>query len=169
MLRESRGVSDRPQLGFRSPLLRAALSGIAQRHGLFLARGRLERRRLESARLLQLANAYTVSSGGHRALNDCEAAVELLARPLPRSGRIGAERAARIPHRRPRCGGSARKPHPMPSVKFSSAEATDGRPATARGAAHGASRSPRRPSKPSASFSEAISTVEATPQSTHAC
>jgi DNA polymerase-3 subunit epsilon len=44
---------------------------------------------LESARLSQLANAYGFFFEGHRALNDCEAAVELLSRPLPRSGRMG--------------------------------------------------------------------------------
>jgi DNA polymerase-3 subunit epsilon len=42
---------------------------------------------LESARLSQLANAYGFFFDGHRALHDCEAALELLARPMPRSGR----------------------------------------------------------------------------------
>jgi DNA polymerase-3 subunit epsilon len=41
----------------------------------------------EGARLSQLANAYGLFFDGHRALHDCEAAVELLSRPLPRSGR----------------------------------------------------------------------------------
>jgi DNA polymerase-3 subunit epsilon len=41
----------------------------------------------ESARLSQLAIASGLFFDGHRALNDCEAALELLSRPLPRSGR----------------------------------------------------------------------------------
>jgi DNA polymerase III subunit epsilon len=40
----------------------------------------------ESARLSQLATAYGLFFDGHRALHDCEAALELLSRPLPRSG-----------------------------------------------------------------------------------
>jgi DNA polymerase-3 subunit epsilon len=43
----------------------------------------------ESARLSQLAIASGLFFEGHRALNDCEAALELLSRPLPRSGRTG--------------------------------------------------------------------------------
>jgi DNA polymerase III subunit epsilon len=43
----------------------------------------------DSARLSQLANACGLFFDGHRALNDCEAALELLSRPLPRSGRTG--------------------------------------------------------------------------------
>jgi DNA polymerase-3 subunit epsilon len=43
----------------------------------------------ESARLSILANGYGLFFDGHRALNDCQAAVELLARPLPRSGKTG--------------------------------------------------------------------------------
>jgi DNA polymerase III subunit epsilon len=41
----------------------------------------------ESSRLSQLANAYGLFFDGHRALHDCEAALELLSRPLPRTGR----------------------------------------------------------------------------------
>ncbi|WP_426440423.1 3'-5' exonuclease [Bradyrhizobium genosp. P] len=41
----------------------------------------------ESSRLSQLANGDGFFFDGHRALNDCEAALELLSRPLPRSGR----------------------------------------------------------------------------------
>jgi DNA polymerase-3 subunit epsilon len=43
----------------------------------------------ESARLSSLANGYGLFFDGHRALNDCEAAVELLSRTLPLSGRTG--------------------------------------------------------------------------------
>jgi DNA polymerase III subunit epsilon len=43
----------------------------------------------ESARLSSLANGYGLFFDGHRALNDCEAAVELLSRTLPVSGRTG--------------------------------------------------------------------------------
>lgn len=43
----------------------------------------------ESARLSSLANGYGAFFDGHRALNDCEAAVELLSRTLPVSGRTG--------------------------------------------------------------------------------
>jgi DNA polymerase III subunit epsilon len=43
----------------------------------------------DSAKLSQLANACGLFFDGHRALNDCEAALELLSRPLPRSGRTG--------------------------------------------------------------------------------
>ena len=43
----------------------------------------------ESARLSNLANGYGLFFDGHRALNDCEATVELLSRPLPRSGETG--------------------------------------------------------------------------------
>jgi DNA polymerase-3 subunit epsilon len=43
----------------------------------------------DSARLSQLATACGLFFDGHRALNDCEAALELLSRPLPRSGRTG--------------------------------------------------------------------------------
>lgn len=43
----------------------------------------------ESARLSSLANGYGLFFDGHRALNDCEAAVELLSRTLPQSGRTG--------------------------------------------------------------------------------
>lgn len=41
----------------------------------------------ESARLSQLASGFGLFFDGHRALNDCEALLELLSRPLPRSGR----------------------------------------------------------------------------------
>lgn len=54
----------------------------------------------ESARLSQLANGYGLFFDGHRALNDCEAALELLSRPLPRSGISGLSallRSARRP------------------------------------------------------------------------
>jgi DNA polymerase-3 subunit epsilon len=40
----------------------------------------------EAARLSHLANCYGFFFDGHRALNDCEATAELLARRLPRSG-----------------------------------------------------------------------------------
>ena len=43
----------------------------------------------ESSRLSQLALGCGFFFDGHRALNDCEAALELLSRPLPRSGRTG--------------------------------------------------------------------------------
>ena len=43
----------------------------------------------DSARLSQLASACGLFFDGHRAMNDCEAALELLFRPLPRSGRTG--------------------------------------------------------------------------------
>ena len=43
----------------------------------------------DSARLSHLANACGLFFDGHRALTDCEAALELLSRPLPRSGRTG--------------------------------------------------------------------------------
>jgi DNA polymerase-3 subunit epsilon len=43
----------------------------------------------DGARLSQLANACGLFFDGHRALNDCEAALELLSRPLPLSGRTG--------------------------------------------------------------------------------
>jgi DNA polymerase-3 subunit epsilon len=43
----------------------------------------------QSGRLSLLANASGFFFEGHRALNDCEAALELLSRPLPRSGRTG--------------------------------------------------------------------------------
>jgi DNA polymerase-3 subunit epsilon len=43
----------------------------------------------DSGRLSLLANASGFFFDGHRALNDCEAALELLSRALPRSGRTG--------------------------------------------------------------------------------
>jgi len=43
----------------------------------------------DSARLSHLAGACGFFFDGHRALNDCKAALELLSRPLPRSGRTG--------------------------------------------------------------------------------
>lgn len=43
----------------------------------------------ESARLSNLAHGYGLFFDSHRALNDCEAAVELLSRPLPLSGITG--------------------------------------------------------------------------------
>ena len=43
----------------------------------------------DSGRLSLLANASGFFFDGHRALNDCEAVLELLSRPLPRSGRTG--------------------------------------------------------------------------------
>jgi DNA polymerase-3 subunit epsilon len=63
----------------------------------------------ESARLSQLASAYGLFFDGHRALNDCEAAVELLGRPLPRSGRTAISallESARRPRWRIRAEGA---------------------------------------------------------------
>lgn len=63
----------------------------------------------ESARLSQLANAYGFFFEGHRALNDCEAAVEILSRPLPRSGRTAMSvllESARRPRWRIRAEGA---------------------------------------------------------------
>lgn len=63
----------------------------------------------DSARLSQLANACGLFFDGHRALNDCEAALDLLLRPLPRSGRTGLSvllESARRSRWRIRAGGS---------------------------------------------------------------
>jgi DNA polymerase-3 subunit epsilon len=63
----------------------------------------------EGARLSQLANAYGFFFDGHRALNDCEAAVELLSRPLPRIGRTAMSvllESARQPRWRIRAEGA---------------------------------------------------------------
>ena len=64
---------------------------------------------LEGTRLSQLANAYGFFFDGHRALHDCEAALELLARPLPRSGRTALStllESARRPRWRIRAEGA---------------------------------------------------------------
>jgi DNA polymerase III subunit epsilon len=63
----------------------------------------------ESARLSQLANACGLFFDGHRALHDCEATLELLSRPLPRSGKtaLGALlESARRPRWRIRAEGT---------------------------------------------------------------
>lgn len=63
----------------------------------------------EGMRLSQLVNAYGLFFEGHRALNDCEAGVELLSRPLPRSGgtALGALlESARLPRWRIRAVGT---------------------------------------------------------------
>lgn len=43
----------------------------------------------ESARLASLAAGHGLFFDGHRALHDCEAALDVLSRPLPHSGRTG--------------------------------------------------------------------------------
>lgn len=63
----------------------------------------------EGARLSNLANGYGLFFDGHRALNDCEAAVELLSRPLPRSRRTvlaAILESARLPRWRIRAVGA---------------------------------------------------------------
>jgi DNA polymerase-3 subunit epsilon len=63
----------------------------------------------ESARLSQLADGHGLFFDGHRALHDCEAALELLARPLPRSGRTALStllESARRPRWRIRAEGA---------------------------------------------------------------
>jgi DNA polymerase III subunit epsilon len=63
----------------------------------------------ESARLSHLANGYGFFFDGHRALHDCEATLEVLLRPLPRSGRTALSAllgSARRPRWRVRADGA---------------------------------------------------------------
>ncbi len=63
----------------------------------------------ESARLSQLACGFGLFFDGHRAAHDCEAALDLLSRPLPRSGRTALSallESARRPRWRIRAEGA---------------------------------------------------------------
>ncbi len=63
----------------------------------------------ESARLSQLARGFGLFFDGHRAGHDCEAALDLLSRPLPRSGRTALSallESARRPRWRIRAEGA---------------------------------------------------------------
>ena len=63
----------------------------------------------ESARLSQLAGGFWLFFNGHRAGHDCEAALELLSRPLPRGGRTALSvllESARRPRWRIRAEGA---------------------------------------------------------------